>query len=213
MSYTLPVKSSSERLSYIIHTEPLSIAGQFFPHGLLSVTIRHTHEESMASVLAGTVGNAAGYGTDEAAVRVGRSAAAAVRKGISHAFTGTYGGPDVTLKWQQYNETTYCGGPRIEFGGGGDFAAVSRAMDFLRWLARKADKAAFADGNNVEWAVRHTLANPTVVTAGLDRVGAVRLMGWRERNDLIGDGGAFSIADNIARVAFASDARDGVVAA
>jgi hypothetical protein len=44
-----------------------------------------------------------------------------------------------------------------------------------------------------------------VVTAGLDRVGAVRLAGWRDRNALIGEGGAFWIADNKPRIEFATD--------
>jgi hypothetical protein len=207
MSYTLPVKSSSERLSYTIHTEPLHVDRFSAPHGLVTITIRHVHEETMASVLAGTVGNAAGYGSTDAAERVGRSAAAAVRAGVTHAFSTTFGGPDVSLRYQQYNDETYCGSPRIEFGGSGDFRAIERGVEFLRWLARKADKAAFSETSDAGWVIDRVLANPSKVSAGLDRVGAVRLMGWRDRNALIGEGGAFWIADNKPRIEFATDAR------
>ena len=213
MPYTLPVKASSERMSYTIHTEPLHVSGFSAPHGLVTITIRHVHEESMASVLAGTVGNAAGYGSTDAAERVGRSAAAAVRAGVTHAYTTTFGGPDVSLRYQQYKDETYCGSPRIEFGGSGDFRAIEQGVDFLRWLARKADKAAFADGNNAGWAINQVFANPSKVSAGLDRVGAVRLMGWRDRNALIGEGGAFWIADNKPRIEFATDNRQAEEAA
>jgi hypothetical protein len=118
----------------------------------------------------------------------------------------------VTLKYQQYNDTSYCGGPRVEFGGDGDYASAERGLDFLRWLARKADKAAFADANDVTWVIRHVLANPSKVVNALDRVGAVRLMGWEKRRTLIGEGGCFWIPDTDARVELATDERVEVAA-
>jgi len=205
MAYMLPLKSSGVRLSYWVQTDSLHIDGRYFPHGMVYFHIRHVHTSSMAEILAGTVDNRAGYGSVEAAHRVGVTAAAAVRAGITEAYDTAWGGPDLTLKWQQYNEISYCTTARIEFGGDGDYGAAEAGLEFLRWLGRKAHKPAFADGRDARYAMRAALHSPTAVATALDRAGAVRLMRHAARRDLIGDGGCFWIADTQPRVRFATD--------
>jgi hypothetical protein len=204
MTYKIPANSSPERLSYWIQSERLNMEGDRFEHGLITIHIRHVHAENMAAILAGTVDNAAGYGTRESAERVGRTAAAAIRNGVTHAYSTTFGGPDVSLRFQQYNEATYCGSPRVEIGGDGDYRAAARGVEFLEWLARKADRAAFTGSADTARAVHSVLANPSRVVATLDRIGAVRLMPWAKRRALIGESGGFWICD-ADRVPFATD--------
>lgn len=204
MTYKIPASSSPERLSYWIQSERLNIDGCRFEHGLITIHIRHVHVESMAAILAGTVDNASGYGSLEACERVGRAAAAAVRNGVASAYQTTWSGPDVSLRFQQYDDSRYCGSARVQINGDGDYCAAARGVEFLEWFARKANRAAFTGYADTSWIVNNVLANPSLVVAALDRIGAVRLMPWDKRRALIGDGGTFWVSD-AERVPFATD--------
>jgi hypothetical protein len=141
------------------------------------VNIKQVRGESLGSVLAGCIGNKAGYGTDEAAYDIAVATSHAIEKGYEKAFyhARTYEEVRVHLTYQQYDGARYCEVRPTHVGGTLEDMGVG--MAFLRILAGRIDKNA---------SMTRALANPTRVVAMLERLGAVRLATTDERQRVLG---------------------------
>lgn len=168
MSFKLPARSYSGSpivLTLTAWSDTSSYSSGSYEHAYVCVSV--AERESVAETLAGTVGNAAGYGTDEAAARVGADCARLIRAGIVDVYN-TGGRESVTMRWQRYDATSYCGSPRLQ-SVDGHARDIERTLDLYRHVERLAAKAGGGMGD------------PRDVIAALVKAKAVPLLEWRER--------------------------------
>jgi hypothetical protein len=124
----------------LVWTTPFTFDGQTLQQ--VMVDLRWATAESVASRLAGTVDNRAGYQTVEAAQRVARTCADLLKAGVTTTYdlaSWSDRTAGVTLEWQQSSRRDhYCGDPRITASGDEGIAAWEARVGLVRWLERLA---------------------------------------------------------------------------
>lgn len=174
MSFKLPSRSYSGNpvvLTVAAWSDTSTYSVGSYDHVYVCVSV--AERESVAATLAGTIGNAAGYGTDEAAARIGAECARLIRAGIVDTYTTT-GYQSLTMRWQRYDATSYCGSPRLQ-SMDGPARDIERALDLYRHVERLTDK------------VGGGMGDPRDVIGALVKAKAVPLFDWRERKARFGE--------------------------
>lgn len=174
--YTPPVRNFDGK-PYIptvtVHIEPFRIDGRHLQH--VVVDVRWAVREQVADILAGTVDNRAGYGTEEAAQRVARCCADLLKRGVTQTYDlaswsdATVG---ANLSWQQYDDSRYCSSYRVESSGGESISAWEARVGLVRWLER------LAGGD---------MRDPRTLLLALKKRKAVALHPWKARVRLYGE--------------------------
>ena len=155
-----------------VHVQPFVIDGRHLQHVI--VDVRWATREQVADILAGTVDNRAGYGTEEAAQRVARSCADLLKAGVTTTYElaswsdSTVG---ASLGWQQYDDTRYCSSYRVESSGSESIGAWEARVGLVRWLERLAGD----------------MRDPRTLLLALKKRKAVALLPWKARVRLYGD--------------------------
>jgi hypothetical protein len=176
MPFKLPTRSYGGNpvvLAFTVWNESNRYGGDVYDHAYVRVDV--AERESVAAILAGTVGNAAGYGTTEAADRIGRECAALIRAGVTEVYNTVGIGTHVTMRWQRYDATSYCGLPRLH-DVDGRARDIEATLELYEHVARLAGRAG-AGG----------IADPVNLIAGLLRAKAVPLMTWPDRKRAFGE--------------------------
>ena len=178
--YTIPTDydyaTGKERpltLTYTVETVPFAYEGERRQH--VHVFVRWARREDVAAVLAGTIDNKDGYGSESAAQAVGRCAANLLRSGITHTYdlvSWSAGRAGVHLQWQQYDDVRYCTAPRVLCDGDESIGAWETRVALVRWLERLA---------------KGDLSDPRDLLNALHRKGAVALLTWPERRGRYGE--------------------------
>lgn len=178
--YTPPTdhdyRTGAERpfvLTYTVETAPFYLDGGRREH--VHVFVRWARREDLATVLAGTIDNKDGYGSEESAQAVGRCAAALLRQGLTHTYDLASWSDDragVHLQWQQYDAERYCSSPRIAAAGDDSIGAWETRVRLVRWLERLA---------------KDNLSDPRNLLTALHKRGGVALLSWPERSRRYGD--------------------------
>ena len=160
-------------LTYTVEAVPFYLDSGRREH--VHVFVRWARREDLATVLAGTIDNKDGYGSEESAQAVGRCAADLLRQGIAHTYDLASWSDEragVHFQWQQYDAERYCSSPRITAAGNDSIAAWETRVKFCRWLERLA---------------KGDLTDPRTLLDALHRKGAVALLSWPERTRRYGE--------------------------
>jgi len=156
----------------------------------LRLRIYWCKEESVRKKLAGTVGNKAGYGTPEAAKRLGRWFQKLLDDG--HRVTldslsrwDSSISPDITIDWQIYQpeydkdyHAAYCD-PRFELGDN-HYVHIQAGAKALKRLGKKIEQIKF-DNAKDPWDEKpqqpsdHTFKDPVDILTALQAMGAKRV--------------------------------------
>jgi hypothetical protein len=174
MAFSITNLLARGKVGYLVNRE--NIGG----YTIDSISIALYREERLGRVLAGTINNRDGYGSDEAARAIGAACSNAIEAGYDigyyrlHAYTEQL---SVRLEWQQYDAARYCSTVRAPHVGS-ELEDMFVGMNLLRWLGNKVDK----DARNTS----HALENPSRVVAALDKF-AVQLAPVSANKRVLGD--------------------------
>jgi len=174
MAFSITNLLARGKVGYIVNRE------NFGGYIIDSICIAQYREERIGRVLAGTIDNRDGYGSDEAARGIGAACSNAIEEGYDLAYYRQHAYGDnlsVRLEWQHYAADRYCSTIRAAHVGS-ELEDMFVGMNFLRWLGNKVDK----DAQNTSYA----LANPSRVVAALDKF-AVQLAPISVNKRVLGD--------------------------
>lgn len=128
------------------------------------IIIREMLEEDLQSVLEGTIGNKAGYGTMEAANAIQQDCQVLLDQGHTRVFSFWPGDLlNVRLQWQHFNENEYC---EVRFEDlGRSFTAIKKGIAFLEKIGRKIERERVKKNGDPSWIKikvnsYHTFARP-----------------------------------------------------
>ena len=153
MAFSITNLLARGKVGYIVNRE------NFGGYIIDSICIAQYREERIGRVLAGTIDNRDGYGSDEAARGIGAACSNAIEEGYDLAYYRQHAYGDnlsVRLEWQHYAADRYCSTIRAAHVGS-ELEDMFVGMNFLRWLGNKVDK----DARNTT----HALSNPSRVVA------------------------------------------------
>ncbi len=144
-------------------------------YGQLYLRFFYAEERSMQLQAAGTIGNRAGYGTDEMAKKMGRWYLGLLEQGHQielQSLRYDAPAPAITIRWQEYDPDdpshcpSYCD-PDVEQIGDGQFTAIQNGAKFLRKVGRR-----IAKRNDRDDLGNWVLKDPTQVIDALKSMGA-----------------------------------------
>jgi hypothetical protein len=168
-------------LGFTLTTSPIAIFEKRVSD--VYIVLRWHEAETVASRLAGTVDDKAGYGSPEVAQRVARQCVNLLGKGIEVTYDPTYWAArtaGLVLRWQQFNDEGYCtrdGGPSgVEADGENGIAAWETRVALYRWLEAQVARRTKTD-----------MQDPRNLVEALRKMGAVPLLPWAERKVRYGD--------------------------
>ncbi len=159
-------------------------------HGYFHVYIRafFLEKKSLSKLVAGTVDNKAGYGSPEAAERMGEWYRMLMSEGHKNVFTSGYGDEmsSVTMSWMETPGYGSSGpgftGGKIEEFGNGQYQAALHAMKLIRRIGNRIEKLAFDRSGGPRWdddkqveTSNRTFASPTLFINALNSMKAKRV--------------------------------------
>lgn len=155
-----------------VFAKPFNLDGKTYPHGHLSMTLRRAMELPIEDYIDAARTNALGYSDPS----VGECKARELRElrnlGYTYVYDlgGTWKQGYVGLTWQEYDPSTYCGGPRLDLCST-NLDDTEHGCAIVRTLATLVSPDYVRGGGRLDSA----LANPTKVYATLVDQGAILL--------------------------------------
>jgi len=108
-----------------------------------------TYREEVSAVREGAIDNKDGYGSPDGATYWLNAASTLTDGGHEVVYRSSCSyGPDVTIRWQHYNETEFCAA-NFEHNGRG-FSEIKMAMELLAKVGRVVEKMSLAERKK-EW--------------------------------------------------------------
>lgn len=146
----------------------------------LELYVFQADRENLRSLLAGTVDNKAGYGTAEAAEKLGRRYRRLMDDGYSHIYEfGWRERPYFRIRWLEYEPSYHGSDPRhrgycehkIEVMGNGTIEGVKSSLGLMEQLLKSIRKNPKMESSRENFL----LDDPKNVILGLDRMDARRI--------------------------------------
>lgn len=158
---------------------------------VLTINVWIGRRESVQELLEGTVGNRAGYGSPEAAEKLGRKFRLMLDEGITEKFEHLTYGPgsaSTQFRWTDYTssrgEKGYVGA-KISCGGEEKYSHLQATMKLVDQIAaritaaesRRLKQKGYGPTEPGDWC----FDSPKLLVDALDRMDAVRLTLWEPR--------------------------------